>query len=216
MFKKFTTLFSGAAFAAILPAVAIAHPHVFAEARLELKSTPQGTIEELRHVWRFDELFTATVMIEFDMDESGDLNDKELDEVANTVSSSIADFNYFQNIDVNGRDVGFKKVTEMAISIEDGQLLILFATVPAEEVALKDAPKIGVFDPTFYTAIEFYSEDNMVLIDAPKSCSRKMVVPDPDEALAQNEQNLTEAFYDTTTENDMSKILATRMEISCS
>ncbi|WP_053999959.1 DUF1007 family protein [Ahrensia marina] len=215
MFRHLAILLTGTMFVAGLPAAANAHPHVFAQARMELKSTPQGTIEELRHVWRFDELFTATVMIEFDMDESGDLNDEELDVVANTVSSSIADFNYFQNIEVNDQDIGFKKVTEMAISVEDGQLLILFSTVPAEEVALKDAPKIGVFDPTFYTAIEFYSEDDMVLIDAPKGCSRTMVVPDPDEAIEQNQQSLTEAFYDTT-ENDMSKILATRMEVTCS
>lgn len=216
MFKHTVHILAAAVTVAVVPIAAHAHPHVFAQARIELKSTPQGNIEELRHVWRFDELFTATVLIEFDLDESGGLEDAELDTIANTISSSIADFNYFQNIEVKGRDIGLEKVEEMAISIDDGQLLVVFATVPSEEIALKDEPKIGVFDPTFYTAIEFYSEEDMVLIDAPESCTRKMVVPDPDEAIAQNEQNLTDAFYDTTTENDMSKIFATRMEVSCS
>lgn len=192
-----------------------AHPHVFAEARLELKATSDGYIEELRHVWRFDELFTATVVLEFDKDTDGKLSGEELDDVANTVASSIGDFNYFQNVEVDGKDVTLKKVTEMEIAIEDGRLLVLFATVPFIPVALKDEPKIGVFDPTFYTAIEFYNESDMVMIDAPEGCTHKMVIPDPDQAIAQNEQSLTEAFYEESDGNDMSKIFATRMEVSC-
>lgn len=203
----------GASFCAT---AALAHPHVFAQARMELKATPDGLIEELRHVWRFDELFTATVILEFDADKDGELGDSELDEVANVVAGSIADFNYFQNVEVNGGDVGFKKVEEMTVGVEEGQLILLFATVPDVPVKLSDGPKIGIFDPTFYTAIEFYSESDMVLIDAPESCAHKMVVPDPDEAIAQNSQSLTDAFYDPGDTNDMTKILATRMEVTCS
>lgn len=205
--------FASLAMAGMPPAQA--HPHVFAEARLEVKAATDGTIEELRHVWRFDELFTSTVIIEFDADSNGELEDTELDSVANTIASSIADFGYFQNIDVKGQDIDLEKVTQMAISIEDNQLLILFATIPATPVKLADGPKIGVFDPTFYTAIEFFNERDMVLIDAPDGCSHKMVVPDADAAIAENEQSLTDAFYDENDQNDMSKIFATRMEISC-
>ena len=44
-----------------------AHPHVFAEARLEVVIGDDG-VSELRHVWRFDQLFSATVLLEFDAD----------------------------------------------------------------------------------------------------------------------------------------------------
>ncbi|MEM8539537.1 MAG: DUF1007 family protein [Pseudomonadota bacterium] len=195
---------------------ASAHPHVFAQARMELQATPDGLIDQLNHVWRFDELFTATVILEFDADQNGELGDAELDEVANIIAGSIADFNYFQNLEVKGKDVGFERVEEMIVGVEDGQLLVLFATVPDAPVKLMDEPKIGIFDPTFYTAIEFYSERDMVIIDAPKGCAHAMVIPDPDEAIAENSQSLTEAFYDPNDTNDMSKILATRMEVSCS
>ncbi len=193
-----------------------AHPHVFAQARLELKASDDGYIEELRHVWRFDELFTSTVILEFDADKDGELGDSELEEVANVVAGSIADFNYFQNIEVKGKDVDLLRVEEMTIGVEDGQLLMLFKTATIEPVKLTDGPKIGIFDPTFYTAIEFYNEEDMVMIDAPAGCTHEMVIPDPDEAIAQNSQSLTEAFYDPSDTNDMSKILATRMEVSCS
>lgn len=215
--KKIAKILSGSMIGLVAGTnAATTHPHVFAEARLELQAATDGTIKELRHVWRFDPLFTSTVVLEFDDDGDLKLSGDELDNVANTVASSIADFNYFQNIEVRGQDVPLKKVTEMEISIEDEQLLILFATVPALPVTLVSEPSIGVFDPTFYTAIEFYNESDMVLIDAPDGCAHKMIIPDPDEAIAQNEQSLTEAFFDPADENDFSKILATRMEVSCS
>nr|WP_281004529.1 DUF1007 family protein [Oceaniradius stylonematis] len=43
-----------------------------------------------------------------------------------------------------------------------------------------------------------------------------MVIPDPDEAIAQNQDTLTEAFFNEPDGNDWSKIFATRMEVRCS
>ena len=45
-------LVASAALAA--PAAAFAHPHIFAQARLEVVAGEVGTISELRNVWRFD------------------------------------------------------------------------------------------------------------------------------------------------------------------
>jgi ABC-type uncharacterized transport system substrate-binding protein len=195
---------------------ASAHPHVFAEARLEVAVGADGVVEELRHVWRFDELFSSTVLLEFDANKNLILDDEEADEVAGVVSESISEFGYFQTISMGGRDIAVKPVEGLKALIQDGQLIIFFAAIPAEPVAIASSPSFGVFDPTFYTAIEFPSEDEMVLDGAPETCSRTMVVPDPDEAIAQNADKLTEAFFDDPTGNDMSKLLATRMEVSCS
>ena len=45
---------------------AAAHPHVFAEARLEVVLNPDRTVKSLRNLWRFDEVFSSTVLMEFD------------------------------------------------------------------------------------------------------------------------------------------------------
>ena len=34
------------------------HPHVFAEARLDVIVNPDHTVKSLRHLWRFDDLFS--------------------------------------------------------------------------------------------------------------------------------------------------------------
>lgn len=192
---------------------AFAHPHVFAEARLEVEVAPDGHVSALRHVWRFDELFSSTVLLEFDADTDNQLEAPELEEVASVVTDSLADFDYFQSITVGSKNINVEPVKDMKALFEDGQLIMFFTVVPSERIEISSSPSFGVFDPTFYTAIDFYDDNNMVLEGAPANCNFKMVVPDPDEAIAQNQATLTDAFFNDPT--DMSKLLATRMEVSC-
>jgi len=56
----------------------------------------------------------------------------------------------------------------------------------------------------------------MTVNNLPAGCTSSVVRPDPDEAIAQNQQTLTDAFFNDPTGNDMSKIFATRLELTCS
>lgn len=194
---------------------ASAHPHVFAEARLEVAVGPDGNVETMRHVWRFDDVFSSTVLLEFDANTDNRLDDGELEEIASVVTDSISEFDYFQTILVGGKSIDVKPVTDMKALFEDGQLIIFFTTQPAKPINIKSSPSFGVYDPTFYTAIDFTDDSQMVLEGAPANCTHKMVVPDPDEALAQNQATLTDAFFADPQSTQWSKLLATRMEISC-
>lgn len=194
---------------------AYAHPHVFAEARLEVVSDAKGDVELLRHVWRFDDLFSTTVLLEFDANVDNRLDASELETVAGVVSSSIADFDYFQSIDIGNTAIKVSPVTDMIVDLVDGQLLIIFTARPERAVSLRDNPRFSVFDPTFYTAIEFLDDDSMAVLNAPDGCAGEIVIPDAEVAIAQNQQSLTEAFFNEPDGNDMSKIFATRLEVTC-
>ncbi|MGO4839430.1 DUF1007 family protein, partial [Rhizobiaceae sp. 2RAB30] len=43
---------------------ALVHPHVFAEARLDVVLNADRTVKSLRHLWRFDDVFSSTVLME--------------------------------------------------------------------------------------------------------------------------------------------------------
>ena len=49
----------------------------------------------------------------------------------------------------------------------------------------------------------------------PGDCTRAVIRPDPDEAIAQNQNTLTSAFFNDPSGNDLSKIFATRLELKC-
>lgn len=200
-----------------LPVSAQAHPHVFAEARLELTVAPDGTVEKLAHVWRFDDIFSSTVLVEFDKNGDLKLDDGELTALSQTINESIAEFKYFQSVLDDGKDVKMAKPTDLAATFTDNRLLIVFTSKPEQPLKLAAGHKVsfGVYDPTFYTAIDYVNDGDLVVNGLPAGCTSKVVRPDPDEALAQNQSSLTEAFFNDPAGTDMSKIFATRLEIDC-
>jgi ABC-type uncharacterized transport system substrate-binding protein len=206
--------------AAIATALALsgeadAHPHVFAEARLDVVVSGDDTVKSLRHLWRFDDLFSSTVLVEFDQNGDLKLDDSELQEVSNTVFESLAEYGYFQLVTVNGKDVAMNPPARLIANYDHDQLIILFESEPKDPLKLKGKVDFGVYDPTFYTAIDFTEDENMAVDDLPATCTRSVIRPDPDEAISQNQANLTEAFFNDPAGTDLSKIFATRLELNC-
>lgn len=195
--------------------LAWAHPHVFAEARLDVVLNQDETVKSLRHVWRFDDLFSSTVLMEFDKNGDLKLDDSELQEVSNTIFTSLAEYNYFQIVTVDGKDVAMKAPANLMANFDDQQLVVLFESEPTNTMHLAGKVDFGIYDPTFYTAIDFLEDDNMAVDPLPATCTRTVIRPDPDEALAQNQSTLTDAFFNDPTGTDMSKIFATRLELNC-
>ena len=200
-------------FASAVPASV--HPHVFAEARLDVTLNGDMSVKSLRHLWRFDDLFSSTVLMEFDRNSDLELDDSELQEVSNTIFASLAEFNYFQLVSADGKDVAMKPPAALMANYEDNQLIVLFESEPAAPLKLAGKLDFGVYDPTFYTAIEFVEDENMAVEGLPASCTRNVVRPDPDEAIAQNQASLTEEFFSDPSGTDLSKIFATRLELTC-
>lgn len=200
---------------ASMPA-ALSHPHVFAEANLEVALTGDGTVEALRHVWRFDDLFSSTVLLEFDKNSDLTLDDDELEEVGKVIHESLAEFDYFQFVENAGKAVKMTPPEAILANYQDNQLIVFFESKPVEKLALQGTLSFGVYDPTFYTAIDFSEDDNMSVAPLPASCKKTVVRPDPDEAIAMNQDKLTEAFFEDPSSNDMSKLFATRLELTCS
>ncbi len=200
----------------LAPTAALAHPHIFAEARLEIVADGSNQITELRNVWRFDELFSASVVMDFDKNSNAQLDPDELQEVGQTVLDSLAEYNYYTTITDNGKSIKVNKPDAITADYKDGQLLLMFAVKPAEPMPLKGTMSFGVYDPTMYTAMDFPTDGDLAPIgDQLNACQHKVVRPDPDEVLAQNQASLTDAFFNDPTGTDMSKMFATRIEFSC-
>ena len=209
-----TVLLAG--LAASMPISALAHPHIFAEARLEVVAGADGTVSELRNVWRFDEMFSSSVILDFDKNTNLKLDPEELADVGQVVLESLEEFSYYTSITEDGKDVKVGKPDKINVDFKDGQLLMFFVLKPGETMPLKGKMTFGVYDPTMYAAMDFTTDDDLALVgDGFSACKREVVRPDPDEVLAQNQSNLTDAFFNDPTGNDMSKLFATRLEVTC-
>src|SRR6187455_573428 len=112
------------------------HPHVFAEARLDVTVNPDQTVKSLRNLWRFDDVFSSTVLMEFDKNADLKLDDAELEDVSQTIFTSLADYKYFQLVTQDGKDVTMKPPPKLMASFDNEQLIVLFASEPAAPLKL--------------------------------------------------------------------------------
>lgn len=200
----------------LTPALALAHPHVFAEARLEVVGGDDGNLAELRNIWRFDDMFSSSVLMDFDANSDLKLDDAELKEIATTIHESLADYDYFTFITHDGKTIPIEKPEAFHVDFKDNQLLVFFSIKTKEPVSLKGKLSVGVYDPTLYTAMDFVKDEDMVTEGkALTSCKRQVVRPNPDDVIAQNQANLTEAFFNDPAGTDMGKLFATRIEVTC-
>ena len=189
------------------------HPHIFADARFDVIADKAGLVQRLRHLWRFDEVFSSTVILEFDRDGNFKLDEAELRAASAVIHKSLGDYNYFQMVAVDGKDVEMSKPERMMATMDSNQLIIFFETLPKETLHLKGQLVFRVYDPTFYTALDFAHDDYMAVENMPSHCRRTVIRPDPDEAIAENQNSLTQAFF--TDPTDFSKLFATRLQLDC-
>lgn len=200
----------------LLPSFAFAHPHVFAEARLEILEGANGTIGEVRNLWRFDEMFSASVVLDFDENSDLKLDEKELAEIGKTVIDSLEEFSYYTYLTRDGQDVSLARPDAIHVTYADNQITMFFSAKPKEPLKIAGKLTFGSWDPTMYTAIDFTNDSDLVVKgEHLAKCQRAVIRPDADEVISQNQDKLTEAFFANPGSNDMSKLFATRLELTC-
>lgn len=200
-------------------ATAQAHPHVFAEAKVEIVGTDDGKLGAVRNIWRMDELFSSSVLVDFDADADGALGDEELSEIGSTVRQSIAEWNFYTRVAAGAREVQMSPPDEIRALWQDGQLLMFFEMKAAEPVDLAvESVTVSNFDKSFFVAFEFSDVEDFQLVDMPTSCEKTFVVPDEDEAARQWMDSVASLGPDESIPDEginYSEALATRIEVAC-
>jgi ABC-type uncharacterized transport system substrate-binding protein len=194
----------------------MAHPHIFVNAKFEAVAGADGDLLSLRHNWTFDEVFSSSVLLDFDKNENMTLDPPELEAVAKTVSASLSKYNYYTNITVNGKPVPLAKPEAIHATYVDQSLTLSFTLKPSQPVPLQGLVVFGVYDPTLYTALDFATDaDLRTSGNGFARCKRKVVRPDSKEILAENQAMLTSLFFNDPRGTDYSQLVATRLELRC-
>lgn len=153
---------------------AIAHPHVFVEAKTEIVFGPDGRAEAIRQSWRFDKFFSSYAILGYDTDNNGLLTTEELSDLAKLNAESLSEFDFFTFIYKDKEKVEIKNVSGYWLGYDPDmqQLTFYFVLNFAEPVTIDEAPlTIDVFDPEYFVAMEMTPEEPFALIDAPPECA---------------------------------------------
>ena len=185
---------------ALMPLEAHAHPHVFVEANIDVLRNDEGKFSEIRHVWRFDELFSSTIILDYDADGDSKLSDTELSEVTKIVKQSIAEYDFYTAVRHGEKEIEFYEPETINAYYDDGRLIMFLSLELAKPLAPTDKPlKISASDTSYYVAFDF-DTDNISVAGNNAGCSVDVTHPDFDSLYAGSSQALTESFF-----NDPSK-----------
>lgn len=146
----------------------LSHPHVFIDNRISVIFDDTG-LAGFKHEWTFDEMFSSTIIQEFDLDADGQFDENEIKEVIKGAFSNLKEHNYFSYITINGNQFKIKGFEDFHAEIDSGSMIYWFflpcevpATTSNQEV------KIAVYDPTYFVQVLWASEDPYAFVDTSK------------------------------------------------
>ncbi|GGD92821.1 ABC transporter substrate-binding protein [Aureimonas endophytica] len=218
-----TRAFLAAAAFAILaaPGAAKAHPHVFVEPRIEIDVAPDGRLQALRNDWSMDEMFSSSVVVDFDKNGDGKLDKDELAAIGKQVAGSIARWSYYTFVRRNGVVVAMQAPPALDVSYDEkrGRLRFQFALKPKEALDVKAGDlSFSNFDDTYFVAFDFKGTKDFVVKGMPAGCRTDMNAPSPDEAAKSWMASIAAIPADAPVPDDgikFSQVLSTKFQVTC-
>lgn len=139
---------------ALAPSGAKAHPHVWVDSATTFVFDQDRRLVELRHRWRFDEIFGSFVMSEFDENQNGRFDGDEVAKVRADGFQALEEFGYFTIVRIDGERVPIEDVVSFEARIEERVLVYEFGLGLPEPVdpAERDVV-VGVYDPAYYVEV---------------------------------------------------------------
>lgn len=187
-------LVAGAAMALPLavPAPAMAHPHIWVDAGLEIYFDDQGRLAALRITWVYDEFFSMLMLSDLELDSgfSGELTPEDHAALQGFDMNWIEGYHGDVFVTLDGAAQALSGPLEWTSDLIDGQLVSTHLRALEERVAPEGAEvRIEVYDPTYYTAYRIVGTPAVM---GRTDCRVRIFEPDWDAADAQLQAALDE------------------------
>ncbi len=156
--------------AGLVAQAAQAHPHVWVSARTEIVLDAKRSLVGLRHVWTFDPAYSAYQTLNLDSRQKGVPDADKLAALGRTNIASIAEYGYFTQAKLNGRDVAFATPTDTTLAFRDGRLVLSFL-LPTKTPASARVLALTVDDPDFFVAFALAPEADAVKVVGAEGCA---------------------------------------------
>jgi tRNA threonylcarbamoyladenosine biosynthesis protein TsaE len=133
---------------------AAAHPHVFIEDRVVFMFAGDKIIA-LTEAWTFDEVFSDTLLQQFDKNRDGAFSPAESRDVAKGTLPNLKKFRYFNYIWVDGKDLGAIDPVDFVAAAKNRKVTFVFSVKLPKPVDPKSQKlKVEINDREFYVEVD--------------------------------------------------------------
>lgn len=154
--RRFTLPFAAGAAALLLSAgAALAHPHIFVDAEVEVVFNEEGRAKGLRITWTYDDLISLTLLSERGMDEDFDgvLTEEELAALNGFDMNWQPGFLGDTYALINGNELILSGPSDWTVAYADARLTSSHYRAFEFAIDMADGPLIvQAYDPGYYTA----------------------------------------------------------------
>lgn len=205
--------------AALVPALAHAHPHVWIDMRSGVSFTADGKIDGMNIEWTFDDGYTQAALEGLDVNADGDYSADELAPLTKENIESLKEYEYFTVMRRNGEKLPIGDVAEYGQRWSNNKLSLHFKVPLKEPLDPHGGTFVAkVYDPDFFIAID-YVKDDPVSVDGtmPAGCSMEVKPVPTDAELDQTREMLSTKGQDWKPENneDFGALFAQPVIVSC-
>lgn len=142
-FRYLRSLVVALAIAVLGAPVVFAHPHIFVEARSRLVLNEDGFAVAVKHVFRFDDAYSAFAVQGFDTNQDGKYSPEELRELAEVNVESMADFGFFTFGDDTKVELDFTAPTDFWLEVATVSIDDYWAMKPEDIEAMREDVRLN-------------------------------------------------------------------------
>ena len=157
-------------------APALAHPHIFIDAQVEIGLDDAGRVARLHHSWTFDSAFSVWMVQGLDANGNGVVEPEEMQELADENMLGLADYDFYT---VAGDGMDFTAVGDQRMRYESNRVTLDFSLDAVTPQAVGARFELGVYDPEYYVAIAFDDVSDVTLSNADAACAVHLEPPTP-------------------------------------
>jgi ABC-type uncharacterized transport system substrate-binding protein len=148
-------------------APAAAHPHVFIENKVAFVFEA-GKVTALRLAWAFDEIFSDSLLVQFDADGDGTFDGLESKAVGEGTLPNLKMFHYFTYVFVDGKELDPIDPAEFTASVDDQRVVTFRMTVPLPQPVDPRTAALAaeIYDREYYVQVDLAQQDPVSLENA--------------------------------------------------
>jgi ABC-type nickel/cobalt efflux system permease component RcnA/ABC-type uncharacterized transport system substrate-binding protein len=156
---------------------ALAHPHIFIDAKVTIVFDDAGEIVRLRHDWTFDKAFSVWMIQGLDTNNDRQTAAEELQPLADENMTGLADFGFYTFAGDQDALMQFTPTGDQRMVFANEQTTLSFSLDASAPRAVGARFELGVYDPEYYVAITVADKSDVVLENAPPRCGVTLQAP---------------------------------------
>ncbi len=139
-----------------------AHPHMFVKIKLDVKSQNKK-INQIDVVWEFDDLNSAMLIMDYDLDGNQKFDKKESAKFKKIVFDTLKQYSYYTHLKIDKKKIDIKNlISNFRLDLKNSLFIVKYS-LNLEKFTPKKLFELGFWDEEFYTSMEL--EKKYIKID---------------------------------------------------